>query len=86
MLTRDEITALARSNAKTMREYLATQLAPIHQRQSTAADAGRVSELQQHIVKLEARLLNIEKSEAAHRRHLQELEKKYGRLAGKERD
>ena len=52
MLTRDEITALARSNAKTMREYLATQLAPIHQRQSTAADAGRVSELQQHPEKL----------------------------------
>jgi hypothetical protein len=31
-------------------------------------------------VKLEARLMNVEKSEAAHRRHLQELEKKFEAL------
>jgi hypothetical protein len=58
---------------------LAERVGHLESRTSTMADTGAMLEI---IAKLEARVINCEKSEAAHRRHLQELEKKIAKKEG----
>jgi hypothetical protein len=74
-----QLQATGRAVNKFVREFVAQELGPVKEKLTGVADAARVAELQAQIVKLEARLVLCERSEAAHRRHLQELEKKIGK-------
>src|SRR4030095_2796215 len=72
------------------REFVARELQPIREQLGSVGDASRVIDLQSRIVELEMRLAEFEKRFVAldtvvdaHRRHLSNLETKFGSLIHK---
>lgn len=89
-MKRSEVAALCRAIGTVLRPIHASfkaRIDSLESKTSGVADAGRVADLQDRQIRLESRIADFEKRVAsaekdsnAHRRHLENLEQKIGKL------